>query len=268
MPASFPGKGGLSNFSTIVFDLDGVLYRAEEPIPGATETLRLVAEAGIGMVFATNNASRLPEEVAADIERRLGFGADPATVVTSGMATAAHLAGSVSAVLVIGTDSLRAVLERAGIGTTARAEQADAVVVGLDPGFTYDTLRAGTRAVAAGARLVATNVDPTFPTPEGLVPGAGAIVAALERATGVEAEVCGKPHRPMLDAVARVTGTGPVLVVGDRIDTDIEMGRAMGWATALVLTGVTSSDEAATETVDHLLDSVADLPAVLGLGRL
>jgi 4-nitrophenyl phosphatase len=255
----------MSNFGTIVFDLDGVLYHSDRPVPGAGATLRTVAEGGVSLVFATNNASRLPEEVAVAIARRVGYPADPEDVVTSAMATAAYLSGEVEAALVIGTPSLRVQLERGGIGTTDRHEHADAVVVGLDPGLTYDTLKAGTLAVRNGARLVATNDDPTFPSADGIIPGAGAIVAALERSTGVVAEVCGKPHPPMLRAVETRLGPEPVLVIGDRIDTDIAMGRAMGWSTALVLTGVTTREEAAAAEVDLLLESVADLPEVAGL---
>lgn len=255
----------MGNFGTIVFDLDGVLYVGERAIPGAAAALRAVIDASIATVFATNNASRLPEEVAAAIGGRLGVTVPADSIVTSAMAAADYLRGSVAAALVIGTPSLAIELERGGVATTERADQADAVVVGLDPTLTYNALKAATLAIAAGARLVATNVDPTYPTAEGLVPGAGAIVAALERASGVAAEVCGKPNRPMLDAVARRLGPGPVLMVGDRIDTDIDMGRAMGWSTALVMTGVTPPDRAAVEDVDHLLESVADLPAVLGL---
>jgi 4-nitrophenyl phosphatase len=257
----------LGNFSTIVFDLDGVLYHSDRPVPGAAATLNRLATAGVSLVYATNNASRLPEEVAAAIAGRIGFPADPAAVVTSAMAAGAHLSGQVSAALVIGTPSLRIELERSGVGTTDDHGAADAVVVGLDPDLTYDKLKKATLAVGNGARLVATNDDATFPSSDGIIPGAGAIVAALERATGVAAEVCGKPHPPMLRAVSARVGPGPVMVIGDRVDTDIAMGRAMGWATALVLTGVTSPDDAATIEVDHVLESVADLPGVVGLGQ-
>ena len=257
----------MGNFSTIVFDLDGVLYHSDRPVPGAAETLERLAAAGISLVYATNNASRLPEEVAKAIADRVGFPADPGAVVTSAMATGAHLAGKVVAALVVGTPSLRVELERSGVGTTDHHAAADAVVVGLDPGLTYGKLKEATLAVGNGARLVATNDDATFPSDEGNIPGAGAIVAALERATGVKAEVCGKPHPPMLRAVSARIGAGPVLVIGDRIDTDIAMGRAMGWVTALVLTGVSSPDAAAAAEVDHVLGSVADLPAVVGLGQ-
>lgn len=257
----------MGNFSTIVFDLDGVLYHSDRPVPGAAATLVRLATAGVSLVYATNNASRLPEEVAGAIADRIGFPADPAAVVTSAMAAGAHLAGRVSAAYVIGTPSLRVELERSGVGTTEEHGDADAVVVGLDPDLTYDKLKEATLAVGNGAWLVATNDDATFPSSDGIIPGAGAIVAALERATGVEAEVCGKPHPPMLRAVSALVGPGSVLVIGDRVDTDIAMGLAMGWATALVLTGVTSPEEAATVEVDHILESVADLPGVVGLGQ-
>jgi 4-nitrophenyl phosphatase len=195
----------------------------------------------------------------------VGHRVDPVDVVTSPMATAAHLAGQVETALVVGTGSLSAELERAGIATTDRHHGADAVVIGLDPELTYRKLQEATLAVGAGARLVATNDDATFPSSEGILPGAGAIVAAVERATGTAAEVCGKPHPPMLRFLAGRITREPVLVVGDRIDTDIAMGRAMGWSTALVSTGVTPPDGVAAADADHRLGSVAELPAVVGL---
>jgi HAD superfamily hydrolase (TIGR01450 family) len=256
----------LGNFGTIVFDLDGVLYRSDDAVPGAAAALEQLAASGVAMVYATNNATRLAEDVAAVITRRVGHPVDPDEVVTSSMATAAHLAGRVAAALVVGTDALRTELERAGVGTTVRHQGADAVVVGLDPGLTYDKLKEASLAVAGGARLVATNDDATFPSSEGILPGAGAIVAALERATGITAEVCGKPHPPMLRALAGHVRSGPVLVVGDRIDTDVAMGTAMGWSTALVATGVTPPEVVAAAGADYRLASVADLPAVVGIG--
>lgn len=255
----------MGNFSTIVFDLDGVLFRGDQPVAGAGEVLRVLAAAGVELRFATNNATGLAEEVAAAINRRTGFPASAGDVVTSGMATAAYLAGSVDAAYVVGATSLVTTLERGGVVTTEDWRAADAVVVGLDRGLTYRRLADATRAVRGGARLVATNSDPTFPAADGLLPGAGAIVAAVETATGAAAEVCGKPHDPMARLLGARVGHGPVLVVGDRIDTDIELGRRLGWATALVLTGVATAAEAAGEEVDHVLGSVAEIPGVVGV---
>ncbi len=255
----------MGNFMTVVCDLDGVLYRGPEPVAGAGRALDLISEAGIDLLFATNNSTRTAAEVAAAIESRTRHAVTPGEVVTSAMATAHHLAGVTNGVYVIGGRGLPPTLAAEGIPVVDAWREADCVVVGLDPHLTYEKLADATLAVRAGARLVATNDDATFPTPQGLVPGAGALVAALERATGIAAEVCGKPHPPMRRLLRELTGRGPVLVVGDRIETDIALGHAEGWTTVLTLSGVSSSEDAASATVDHVVGSIADLPAILGI---
>ncbi len=256
----------MTNYEAVVFDIDGVLYRGTEAVPGAREALGRVQNAGLRIVFATNNSTRAAADVAATIEDRIGFPARSDQVVSSAMATARHLEGRFQRAYVIGGAGLVATLAAAGIGAVDGWRDAEVVVVGLDTTLTYDKLADATLAVRdGGAHLVATNDDATFPSRRGLLPGGGAIVAAIERATSVQAEVCGKPHEPMRRVLRSVTGTGSVVVIGDRIDTDMALGWSEGWMTVLTLTGVTTAVEAADVDVDHVVTSVAELPALLGL---
>ncbi len=254
---------------TIVFDCDGVLYLGAEGVPGAGETLDTLAADGRHLLFVTNNATKSAQDVAAAIHRTTGHEASAEQVVTSAMVTAEALGGTVGAVYAIGESGLREALRTAGIAvhtgdTDGLPAAVDAVVVGLDRSLTYGMLSRATRYVRSGARFVATNADPTYPTPQGLVPGGGAIVAALEAATGTEPEVMGKPHMPMVKAVAARVGPGPVWVVGDRVDTDMVLAAAGGWGKVLVLTGATRPDESVDPAlVDVVLESVANLPAYL-----
>jgi 4-nitrophenyl phosphatase len=217
-------------------------------------------------VFATNNSTRTARDVAARITGLTGYAAASEQVVTSAQATARHLAGAVAAVFVIGESGLVAALTEAGIEIVTDGERCDAVVVGLDRSIDYDKLATATLAVRSGARLIATNTDATFPGPAGQLPGAGTFVAAMERATGVEAEPCGKPHEPMAELVAARVGGRPVVMVGDRIETDVAFGRRHGWTTVLVLTGVTTAHEAGRSDADRVLASIADLPDLLETG--
>jgi len=254
--------------STIASDLDGVVYLGDKGIPGAGEALRRLVDDGYRVLFVTNNSSRSRDEVASRIASFTGFPADPADVVGSGLATARFMAGRVASALVVGGDGLRTTLEGEGIAVVEHAEEAEAVVVGLDPDLTYRRLAEATRALRNGAAFYATNTDATFPTPTGLWPGGGAIVAALVVASDREPVVCGKPHGPMRDLV-RSMADGAVLVVGDRPETDLAMGKEEGWPTALVLTGVVS-DPAEVDpafTPDLVVASLADLPDALQRAR-
>lgn len=262
----------MSNFRSIVCDLDGVLYLGAEPVPGAGAALAAVADAGIELWFVTNNSTRSPADVADKITLRTGYPARPERVVSSALSTAEHLRGHVASAMVFGGDGLVQALTDVGIVVMEVSDAPDegpadvaAVVVGLDYALTYRRLSAAVAAVRAGARLVASNIDATYPTPQGLAPGAGSIVAAVECASGRTAEPCGKPYEPMRRLLAERMAPGEVLVVGDRLDTDLTLGWTAGWATALVLTGVATPEDAADPRIDMTLTSIADLPAALGL---
>jgi glycerol 3-phosphatase-2 len=234
-----------ARYDALLFDLDGVLFRGDEPVANAPETVAAMREVEARIVFVTNNSSRTPEQVAAKLTR-LGIAADPAEVVTSALATADLLAERrVESAYAIGGEGVIRALENAGIsvldGEPARVSH---VVVGIDEDLTYAKLRTACVLVQAGAHLVATNADRTFPSSGGqLWPGAGALVAAIMAATGVEAEVVGKPFPPLFESALRRSGGTKPLVIGDRLDTDIAGAEALGWDSLLVLTGVSDRRE-------------------------
>jgi glycerol-1-phosphatase len=245
--------------TTLICDLDGVVYLGEQEIPGAGDALRRLADGGWRILFCTNNATRTPADTAIKIDRVTGYPASAGDVATSAQAAASLLTGD-EAVYVLGGQGLVWAVEEAGCEVMEDWRSAEVVVVGLDPQLTYERLSGAVLAVGSGARFIASNHDPTLPTPEGLRPGAGAIVAAVAHATGVQPVVAGKPHLPMRRVLAAMA-SGEIWIVGDRDDTDLAMGRSEGWSTALVTTGVASAPtEAPTleaydlaAVVDHLL---------------
>jgi glycerol 3-phosphatase-2 len=228
-------------YEAFILDLDGVLYRGDDPVPGAAQAIAGLRHRGPRIVFLTNNSARTPDGVAEKLTR-LGIPADPAEVVTSAQAAArlvAGNAGSRATAFVVGEEGVRTALADAGVEVVDGApDRTDLVVVGWDRHADYDKLRTASVLVQRGARLIATNADASYPAPGGeLWPGAGALLAAVETTTGVQAEVAGKPHQPLFEEALRRTGSREALVVGDRIDTDIEGAMAAGLDSALVLSG-------------------------------
>jgi len=262
-----PDGGPLAGrYGGVVFDLDGVVYLGDEVVPAAPAALEGVRGLGVGVAFVTNNSYRPPGLVAEKLNR-LGVKAAVGEVMTSAQAAVRLLGGRDGLdgvrVLVVGGPGLCQALEAAGARLVDPSAWRDAqvVAVGFDPELTYERARTATLAIRAGARFVGSNPDTTLPTPEGFWPGAGATLAMLQAATGVRPEVAGKPERALLDTAAAAIGPGPYLMVGDRADTDLDGARRIGWATALVLSGVTQPadlpDLAAAP--DHLLADVAGL---------
>lgn len=253
---------------TVVCDIDGVLLLGGDPIPGAGPALNELRDMGLRILLATNNATRTPIQTAERIQRLTGFAPDPDCVVTSTIAAIRMLGPGDQPVLAAAEPGMAETLLTAGVAVTDDPAAARTVLVGLNRSFTYDLLREAATAVINGARLIATNTDPTFPTPAGPEPGAGALVAAIERASGTVAEVAGKPHPPMQEAVADRVGAGPVWMVGDRPDTDLAFAAAAGWIPVLVLSGVTADPgEVPPElAADLVIPSIADLPEVLAQG--
>jgi len=238
----------VDRYDAFLFDLDGVLYRGSEPVPRAAEAVQGIRGRGKRVAFMTNNSARAPDEVAAHLAS-VGIPAAVEEVETSALATARLLAErGVGSAFVIGEKGLTTALRDAGIaivdGASAARSVADAVVVGLDRGLTYDRLRDAAVLVAAGSWFVASNADASFPAEDGVAwPGAGAIVAAIETTTGVRADVVGKPHAPLLRAALDRAGGGAPLVIGDRLDTDIKGAAALGWDSMLVLTGISTRED-------------------------
>lgn len=254
-------------YDAFLFDLDGVLYRGSEPVPRAADAVARLRRIGKRVAFVTNNSSRTPEAVAERLAA-VGVPAAPDEVVTSAHATARLLVDrGLATAFVIGEEGLRTAIAAAGVrvvdGTGAGP---DAVVVGLDRGVDYERLRAASVLVQHGAALIGSNADGSFPAPRGeRWPGAGALLAAIETTTGTRAEVVGKPRTPLFEAALDRTGGGVPLVVGDRIDTDIAGAAALGWDSVLVLTGVSTREDAGAtatpptyvvEDLDGLFDDV------------
>lgn len=240
-----------SRYDVLLLDLDGVLYRGDEPVAHALETMAGLREAGIRVLFLTNNSSRTPEQVASKLEG-LGIAAAPFEVVTSALATADLLAArGGGSVFAIGGEGVVRALAEAGLRVLdGEPDRADVVVVGIAEDLSYAQLRTACVLVRRGARLIATNADRTFPAPGGDEwPGAGALLAAIVTATGAEAEVVGKPFAPLFEAARRRAGASSPLVIGDRLDTDIAGAENLGWDSLLVLTGVSTRDELASSGV-------------------
>jgi HAD superfamily hydrolase (TIGR01457 family) len=250
-------------FDGLVCDLDGVVYRLDQPIPGAPEAIKTLKDRDVSVLFCTNNSSSTPEKFAAKLQS-MGVKADPTDVLTSAVVTAEVMAGrgwSGKGAYVVGREGIRAALAAVGLPETD-AETCDLVVVGLDPSFDYTMLDRAAEAVRRGAALIATNDDATLPSPGGVKPGAGSILASIERASGARAEVMGKPHAPMMDAAARrLEGCERIAIVGDRPETDLAGGAARGWTTILVTSGITSAGdvEGVSPAPDVVLGSIADL---------
>lgn len=247
MPASLTDR-----YDAFVLDLDGVVYRGDRPVPSAPQAVRTLREVGKRIVFLTNNSARTPEQVAEKLQG-LGIEAEPEEVVTSAHATAdwiARQAGDTDATaFVIGQDGIRAALGEAGVKVLdGDPEETTFVVVGWDGDVTYDALRTASVLVGRGARLVATNADASYPAPGGeLWPGAGAILAAVEAASKTTATVIGKPHRPLFETALDRAGSRQVLMVGDRIETDVVGAVRAGVDAALVLSGASGP----AELLDH-----------------
>jgi len=237
-------------YDCFLFDLDGVLYRGDEAVPGAAEALDSLRGRGKRIAFVTNNSGRTPGAIAERL-RRLGIDASPSEVVTSALATADVLAArGVRNAFVIGEEGVRRALADAGIEVVeGEPERVEAVVVGWDRSADYAKLRRAALLVQRGARLVATNADPAYPAADGLWPGAGALLAVITTTTGAVPEVVGKPHAPLFLRAFERAGGGRPLVVGDRLDTDVAGARALGWDSLLVLTGVTDEARLATSEI-------------------
>jgi len=232
-------------YDVALLDLDGVVYVGPSAVVGAREHLLEARSLGMRLAYVTNNASRTPDVVAAHL-RDLGMPAEDDSVVTSAQAAARVMAELVPAgarVLVVGGEGLRAALVERGLTPVSSADDEPAAVAqGFSPDLGWPLLAEGAYALERGVPWVASNTDLTIPTPRGRAPGNGTLVEALRRATGREPVVAGKPETPMhAEAVTR-TGSSRPLVVGDRLDTDIEGANRAAVPSLLVFTGVT--DEA------------------------
>jgi glycerol-1-phosphatase len=249
MPAAtHPGLLGSATalaerYDVALLDLDGVVYVGQAAVPGVPAALAEARQCGMRLAFVTNNAARPPAAVAAHLTE-LAIPATAAEVITSAQAAAHYLAERLAPgarVLVVGTVGLREALTERGLVPVDRDDDTVAAVVqGFSPDLDWGQLAQGSLAINRGVPWVATNVDPTVPSPLGRLPGNGSLVAALRHATGAEPVVTGKPDPTMhRESVERSRARSPI-VVGDRLDTDIEGANAVGCASLLVFSGVTT----------------------------
>ncbi|MGH3361262.1 MAG: HAD-IIA family hydrolase [Nocardioides sp.] len=234
-----------------MFDLDGVVYIGVEAVPGSPEQLARVRDAGIAVAYVTNNASRPPEAVVEKLAR-IGVPAEPGDVVTSAQAAAHLLAeryGAGAPIAFLGAAGLETALAEAGLTPSAVDEDsAVALATGYGPDVVWrDVMRAAVR-VREGLPWIASNADLSLPTKFGTAPGHGVMVEMIERFSGKRAEVAGKPQKPLLEETIRRVGGDAPLMVGDRLDTDIEGAFNAGVPSLLVMTGVTGVAELVAAT--------------------
>ncbi len=250
-----PPPGG-----TWVVDLDGVVWLTGQPIAGVDEAVGRLRGAGVRVLFATNNSA----PTRAELHRRLahcGITADDADLLSSADVAAGMLAPGTSA-LVLADDGVVEALAARGV-TLVPEGSADAVVVGWTRSFTFDAVARAAATVRSGARLIGTNEDPTHPTPDGLLPGAGALLAAVATASETWPEVAGKPHPPTAGAIRGMVAAGELrAMVGDRPATDGELATQLEIPFALVLSGVTRPGEVPADA-----DAAAVAPDLLRLVR-
>ena len=242
--------------TTWVVDLDGVVWLADRVIAGSVEAVARLRERGDKVVFVTNNSNKRVGDYVAKLED-MGVPAEAGDVITSAQAAAAMLEPGTTALVCAGPGVEEALRER-GV-EPVKDGKADAVVVGWFPEFDYEWLTTAAHAVTDGARLIGTNDDATYPTPDGRIPGGGSLLAAVAVASGATPEVAGKPHEPMADLVRERVGEVDVLV-GDRPSTDGAMARLLGAKFVLVLSGVTSGDDLPSDLdADEVVADLAEL---------
>lgn len=241
--------------AAVVCDLDGVVYLGDQPTSGAREALLALEEAGLTISFATNNSAREPAAVAAKLARVVGYDAGTDQIITSSLVAASLI--DEGPVLIMGESGVEAAVLEAGFTLTDDAGSAATVVVGLDRNLSYERVALAAAAARAGARLIVTNRDPTFPAQSGLLPGAGACAAAVETAAGVRGVTAGKPSEAMRGMIERRHPEGPIWMVGDRPDTDVALANGGRWRSILVLTGVTPDYEDPDPKPDHVAADLA-----------
>ena len=258
----------LSKIKALILDMDGVLWRDNTPIGDLPSIFARIRERGLKVALATNNASKTVDEY---LDKFSGFGVtlEPWQIITSSLASANSLAKDFPTggpVFVVGENGIQRALEDRGFQPIVDPQDETrpvAVVAGIDRFISYPKLRRATLHIRAGVPFYGTNPDRTFPTPQGLVPGAGAILASIEAATDVKPIIIGKPSPAMMYMALDTLGARPEesLVVGDRLETDIAAGQAAGCKTALVLSGVATGQQAAAwkPTPDFVVDDLTAL---------
>ncbi|HEY66864.1 MAG TPA: HAD-IIA family hydrolase [Thermoflexia bacterium] len=265
-PKSRSPKSKLQAITHLIVDMDGVLWRGNEPLPGLQEFFAFLREHHIDFTLATNNSSRTPEQYVAKLAR-FGVKIPTGRVLTSALVAAAYLAGVAppgTRVYAIGEEGVRRALEQRGF--VLADEDAAYVLVGWDRHLTWDKLATAALLIHAGAGFIGTNPDGNYPTERGPVPGSGAQLAALETTTGVAPVVVGKPEPWMYEEALRRMGARPetTAVIGDRLDTDIAGGVRVGLTTVLLLSGIATEADLTASPVkpDLVCADIGELMAV------
>jgi 4-nitrophenyl phosphatase len=238
------------NIKALIIDMDGVIWRSDAPIGDLAAIFNRIRERGLRFVFATNNSTRTSEQYVARL-KEFGVEAEPWQVVTSSQGAAHAVAQKFprgTKVFMIGEDGIQVALEERGfeVLSVEDAPQAEVVVMGIDRSITFQKASEAALLVRRGIPFYATNPDKTFPTPRGEIPGAGAWVSVITTATDVQPIVAGKPFPFLMELSLERLGTRKeeTLVIGDRLETDIAAGQAVGCPTALVLSGVSTKEQA------------------------
>jgi 4-nitrophenyl phosphatase len=255
---------------TIIFDMDGVLYRGNTAIKGAAETITSLRKRGIRLFFLTNAGNR-SRKSRAEKARRVGLDVRDEEVYTTSHAAAHYIANRKkgATVFCLGEPGTEDELRHAGL-KVVQTEHPEFVLVCLDRFADYKKMSTAFRGIINGAEFIATNEDSTYPVEDGLLPGAGALVNFLKFSTGKKPIVIGKPNTYIFDMIMKESGSkkSEMLIVGDRPESDILLGHNAGIKTCLVLTGVAKREDAeklkGKEKPDYILESVADVPTLLG----
>jgi 4-nitrophenyl phosphatase len=258
-----------SHIKSLIIDMDGVIWRSDAPIGDLAAIFNRIRERGLKFVFATNNSTRTSEQYVARL-KDLGVEVDPWQVVTSSQAAAHAMAQKFppgTKVFMIGEDGVRMALEEKGfeVLSLGDAANAQAVLMGMDRDINFQKVVEATLLVRNGIPFYTTNTDKTFPTPRGQIPGAGAWICVITTATEIQPIVAGKPFPFLMELSMEKLGTQPqeTLVIGDRLETDIAAGQGVGCPTALVLSGVSTREQA--ESWKPKIDVIAsDLATLMG----
>ena len=265
----------MRDFRAFLLDLDGVVYRGDQLLPGARELVEWIDTTGRKALYLSNNSLQTPEEVAAKLAR-LGMPRPDGRVLTAGWAAMQLIAQRFPGgrIYVLGVPSVERMAERVGLQPIWRdgtdGERPDVVLAALDRTLTYERLKRALKGILDGAAFYSVNRDPKLPMEDGFEPGTGSIAAALEYASGQRPEIVGKPAPGIVLEAMRQLGAHPeeTLMVGDGLDLDVVAGHAAGVSTALVLTGLSTAEEAAAATGDHKPDYLfADCAALLAAAR-
>jgi 4-nitrophenyl phosphatase len=251
----------LPEIKHLIIDMDGVLYRGNQPMPRLCEFFAFLRERSISFILATNNSTSTPQQYVDKLER-MGVTVSPSEILVSGQATARFLRREYpcgTRVHVFGMNALKQALTDEGF--VLADEQVQLVVASMDRELTYDKLKRASLLIRAGARFIATNLDPTNPAEDGLLPGTGSMIAILETASGVKPQAIGKPEPIMYQLAMEQMHAQPetTAAIGDRADTDILGGKLAGLTTICVLSGSSNRAEAEAFGADMIFDDIAHL---------